>query len=137
MNKKVLLAVASMLLSGSAFAGVVVIGNPATGDALNAKQAEALYLGKSKSLPGGMQATIMELPDGNPMRQEFHSKVTGKSESQLKSYWSRLVFTGKATAPSEQGSTAAMKAAVAATPGAVGYIDESEVDASVTVLFKP
>jgi hypothetical protein len=47
-----------------------------------------------------------------------------------------MVFTGKGTPPKEVADDAAVKSFVATTPGAVGYIDESKVDASVKVLLK-
>ncbi|MBD1390984.1 phosphate ABC transporter substrate-binding protein [Neiella sp. HB171785] len=137
MIKRILLAASLAVITQVSSAAVVMIGNPATADQLSKDQAEAIYLAKSKKLPGGMSVTVNELAAGNPLRTEFHQKVTGKSDAQLKSYWSRLVFTGKASAPSEHSSAVAMKAAVAATPGAVGYIDEADVDGSVVVLLKP
>ncbi|GGA68888.1 hypothetical protein GCM10011369_08140 [Neiella marina] len=137
MIKRIFLATSLALLAHTSSAAVVMIGHPATADQLTKKQAQAIYLAKSKKLPGGMSVTVNELAAGDPIRTEFHDKVTGKSDAQLKSYWSRLVFTGKAAAPSEHSSAVAMKAAVAAKPGAVGYIDEADVDGSVVVLFKP
>lgn len=137
MFKRTLVAVSLAAFANASLAAVVMIGNPATPDQLTKKQAQSIYLAKSKKLPSGMSVVINELSPGDPIRAEFHEKVTGKSDAQLKSYWSRLVFTGKAAAPAEHGSATALKAAVAATPGAVGYIDEADVDSSVVVLFKP
>lgn len=131
--------IASVLLlaSGVSQAGVVLVGNPGSTDSLDMSTAKKLFLGKSKKLPNGQSVTLVELVKGNPVRAEFHQKVTGKTEAQLQSYWSRLVFTGKASPPEALASTALVKAKVASTPGAVGYLDESEVDGSVKVLLKP
>ena len=135
--KKTIIAASLLALSSTAFAGIVVIGNPGTTVALTKDQASALYLGKSKNLPNGTKAVLMELTDGNADRDAFHSAVTGKSSAQIKASWARLVFTGKASAPKEHSSAEVMLAAVASTAGAVGYIDESLVDGTVTVLLKP
>ncbi len=105
--------------------------------ALSAEQAANLYLGKGNRLPNGATAVVFELENGDPLRVEFHAKVTGKSEAQLQSYWSRLVFTGKGTPPPQLKDAAQMKYSIASTVNAVGYIDEAQVDASVLVLFKP
>ncbi|RCU51798.1 MULTISPECIES: phosphate ABC transporter substrate-binding protein [Corallincola] len=124
------------LASFSAQSAVVLIGNPAA-DELSKSDAKKLFLGKMKSVPGGGKAVLVELQDGNPLRIEFHDKVTGKSESQLQSYWSRLIFTGKASAPAQMTSIDQVKQKVAANTGAVGYIDEADVDGTVKVLYKP
>lgn len=132
-----LLFAVGLTASPSLLADVVLVGNPGIGGAITADQASSLYLGKSNKLPNGANAVIYELENGNPLRVAFHDKVTGKNEAQLQSYWSRLVFTGKASPPPQLANTALMKSTIAATPNAIGYIDESEVDASVMVLLKP
>jgi len=63
--------------------------------------------------------------------------VTGKSDSQLQAYWSRLVFTGKGKPPKTIGSSALIKSQVASRANAIAYIDSSEVDDSVKVVFTP
>ncbi|MBQ1782055.1 MAG: phosphate ABC transporter substrate-binding protein [Gammaproteobacteria bacterium] len=131
------LVLVSAMSAGLADAGVVLVGNPAIGGTLTADQASALYLGKGNKLPNGSPAVVYELENGNALRVDFHDKVTGKSEAQLQSYWSRLVFTGKGSPPTQLANTGLMKSTIASTPNAVGYIDESEVDASVIVLLKP
>lgn len=136
MNKLILL-IAALVVSLSSQASVVLVGNPAMADALSSRQAKALFLGKSKKLPGGGKVSLLELPKGDALRNEFHQKVTGKSEAQLQSYWSRLVFTGKAKPPKELASAALIKSVIANKKGSIGYIDESDVDASVKVLLKP
>ncbi|WP_354624725.1 phosphate ABC transporter substrate-binding protein [Psychromonas sp. MME2] len=115
----------------SVSAGVVVIGNPAASD-ISLGEAKKLFLGK-----GDTSLVIYELDEGDATRTEFHSVVTGKSESQLKAFWSKQVFTGKGNPPATVSSASAMKAAVAANPNAIGYIDEADLDSSVKVILKP
>ena len=93
-----------LLLSVSlpALADVAVIvsaKNPAS--SLTKEQASDLFLGKATSFPGGGSASPVDLPESSPVREDFYSKVTGKSASQAKSYWSKMVFTGKGTPPKE------------------------------------
>ena len=137
MNK---LALFSALFFGAvlqASAGVVLVGNPAISDTLTKDQAAALYLGKTNKLPSGGAVVLYDLEASDPLKAEFNSKVTGKSEAQLQSYWSRLVFTGKATPPGKLANADLVKSTVAATANAIGYIDESKVDGTVKVLLKP
>ncbi|UTF59533.1 phosphate ABC transporter substrate-binding protein [Gilvimarinus sp. DA14] len=118
-------------------AEVVVITNPSGPDAMDANQVRDLFIGRSKSLPNGQSADPIDLESGQALREEFHNKVTGRSQAQLNAFWSKQVFTGKGQPPRTLDSTAAVKAAVASTPGAIGYIDSSEVDASVKVVLTP
>lgn len=95
-----------------------------------------IFLGKSKSFPDGTQAVPVDQDDGSATRNGFNSAVLGKSASQLKSYWSRLIFTGKGTPPKQSGNDAAVKGLVANNPNIIGYIDSSAVDDSVKVVHK-
>ncbi|MBS8240465.1 phosphate ABC transporter substrate-binding protein [Marinobacter lipolyticus] len=137
MTKLSLIFVASLLASPLAAADVVVIGHPAGPDSISANEVRDLYLNRSKALPDGQSASPYELPEGNGARAEFHSKVTGRNDAQLKAFWSQQVFTGRGQPPEEAGSPAAMKAQVSSTPGGIGYIDEADVDSTVKVLLKP
>jgi ABC-type phosphate transport system substrate-binding protein len=87
------------------------------------------FLGKSQAMKP------VDRSSSDPIKAQFYQKLSGQDLSQVKATWSRLVFTGKATAPKELPDAAAVKKAVAADPKAIGYIDKSEVDATVKVLL--
>ena len=128
-----LLSIAIISLSSivSAQAAVVIIGAPSASE-ISAADAKQIFLGK-----GSSALVPFELNESNAVRTEFHSKVTQKSDAQLKAFWSKQVFTGKGNPPATVGSAAAMKSTIASTPNAVGYIDEADLDDSVKVIFKP
>lgn len=132
MLKTTLCASALLLLSASAFAqSVAVIVNPKNASAPSADQISNIFLGKSNDLVG------VDLPDGSAAREAFYQKVTGKDGAQLKAYWAKLVFTGKAQPLKEFASDAEVKKFVAANPNAIGYIDKGAVDGSVKVVLTP
>ncbi|GGC64743.1 phosphate ABC transporter substrate-binding protein [Marinobacter halophilus] len=137
MKKLSLLFAASLLASPLALADVVVIGHPGGPDSIAANEVRDLYLNRSKALPDGQSAKPFELPEGNASRAEFHDKVTGRNDAQLKAFWSQQVFTGRGQPPEEAGNAAAVKAQVASTPGGIGYIDSADVDDSVKVILTP
>jgi ABC-type phosphate transport system substrate-binding protein len=95
-----------------------------------------IFLGKAKSFPDGSQALPVDQDEGSKTREAFNSTVLGKSDSQLKSYWSRLIFTGKGTPPKQSGTDAEIKALVANNPNIIGYVDSSAVDGTVKVVHK-
>lgn len=126
---RIALLAASTLAAGHAAAEVAVIVNP--GAAKNPSQAEVanIFLGKDKSLTG------IDQKDWNPAKDKFYSAVANKSEAQLKSYWSGLVFTGKGQPLSSVADDAAVVAKVAGNASAIGYVDSAAVNDSVKVLF--
>lgn len=120
----------SLLSAGLAQADVVVIaGANSPVSSLSKDQSSDIFLGKSTS------ATPLDQPESSPLREEFYSKVTGKSASQAKSHWSKLSFTGKGTPPKEGRNSDDIKKQVADNPKLIGYIEKSAVDSSVKVVF--
>jgi len=127
---------AALIASFAAQAQVaVVVGAKSPAAAMTAEQAAGLFLGKTDQVPGLGTALLLDLPEGSATREAFYTKVAGKSGSQVKAAWSRLVFSGKATPPKELSSSAEVKKMVAANANVVGYIEKSAVDASVKVLL--
>ena len=134
---KALFLSASLLTSGFAFSETAVIVSASNGNSTIDKATIAkIFLGKSKSFPDGSAATPIDQNDGSSTKDAFNSSILGKSASQLKSYWSRLIFTGKGTPPKQSGDDAAVKALVAGDAKLIGYIDASAVDSSVKVVHK-
>jgi len=130
--KRGAIAVSLLALSLPALAqSVAVIVNPKNSNAVSAEQISNVFLGKSNDLMG------VDLPDGNAVRDAFYHKVTGKDGPQLKAYWAKLVFTGKAQPMKELASDAEVKKHVASNPNAIGYIDKGSVDGSVKVILTP
>jgi ABC-type phosphate transport system substrate-binding protein len=117
--------VAILLAAGAAQAtDLVVIVNPAAG-ALTRDQVSDLFLGKSQAF------TPIDQAENSPIYAEFYKKATGRDIAQVKSTWSRVIFSGKGQAPRQVSDSAAVKKAVAADPKAVGYVEKSAVDGTV------
>lgn len=113
----------------------VVVGAQSGATALTTEQASALFLGKSDQLAGVGAVVLLDQPESVPVREQFYTKVTGKSAAQVKAAWARLVFSGKAALPKEVASSAEVKKLLGSNPKAIGYIEKSAVDASVKVLL--
>ena len=131
MKKLMLAAIAATAFGATpAMAEVVVVVNAKAAESTMTKEQVAqFFLGKSTAM------TPIDQSDSSPIRAEFYKKVADKDAAQAKALWSKLVFTGKATMPKEVGDNAGVKAALAANPKAIGYIDKSAVDATVKVVY--
>lgn len=130
----VLLISLASSISSAEISVIVSSNNP--NESIDQNTVSKIFLGKAKSFPDGSQAVPIDQDDGAAARVAFNSTVIGKSASQLKSYWSRLIFTGKGTPPKQSGNDATVKELVANNPNIIGYVDSSAVDASVKVVHK-
>ncbi len=124
-----LFAVASL-----ANAETSVVVNPENASTLSVKDIEKIFLGKKKSFPGGGTAVPHNLPEKSPARDGFNESVLRKNTGQVKSYWAKLLFTGKGVPPKEVASDSEMLSAIAGDKGGIGYVDSSKVDATVKVI---
>jgi len=136
MKKLFILATALCLQTAIAQAEVIVIGNPSVKTTLSQAEVKNLFLGKRLALPDGTKIEVVELAKDSSVREEFHSKFTKKTQSQLNSYWSRLIFTGKGKMPKEVSDSKELINMIASNPEIIGYIDSSEITTDVVVLAK-
>ena len=131
--KKLIAFSAALLFCSSAFSGVVVVVHPSNGDALDKKAISKIFLGKSKKFPSGADATPLNL-DSGATSADFTKSVLGKSESQIKAYWSKLLFTGKGQAPQSVGSDAEVVDMISKNPSMIGYVSDGASTDGVKVL---
>lgn len=120
---------AALLLGPPAIASDIVVVMSATAMPLSRDQVAAVYLGRSNAL------TPVDMPESSELREAFYKRATDRDPSQVKALWARLIFTGQGQPPKALADAAAVKKAVAANPKWVGYIDRSDVDATVTVVL--
>ena len=124
------------LFTGTALADVAVVVGASSGlTSISAGDAKNIFLGKADKLPDGSAAVPVYQPEDSAVHGAFRDAVLKKNASQLKAYWSKLVFSGKGNPPKEVDNGAAVKAHVTSASGGIGYIDASEVDGSVKVVL--
>jgi len=133
--KKIISLACALVFCSSAVAGVSVIVHPSNASALDKKAISKIFLGKSKKFPGGSQAVPLNQESGD-LSAEFTKKVLGKSESQMKAYWSKLLFTGKGQAPKSVKSDAEVIDMVSKNPTMIGYVDDASINDTVKVISK-
>jgi len=93
-----------------------------------------IFLGKTQRLSDGTQVVPIDLREGSPLREEFYRRYAGKSPAQMKSYWSRMIFTGRGRPPKSLSDSLEIKRWLAVQPRAIGYIDRALVDTTVKVV---
>ncbi|MCO6413849.1 MAG: phosphate ABC transporter substrate-binding protein [Thiogranum sp.] len=130
------LTVAGMLSQASQAELAVVVAPSVNVDSISLDQLERLYLDKSVSGLQGAKLTPVDHKQGSAQRQEFAQKVMGKTERELASYWSRVMFSGKGQPPRQYSSDAEVIEQITADPGKVGYIDGASVTEGTKVILR-
>ena len=138
-NLKSLALVVGLVATAASFeaaaAPVSVIVHPSNTAELDMQEVTRIFLGKSKSFPGGGSAIPVDQSEDSAARADFSNNVLKKSVSQLKAYWSKLVFTGKGSPPKEMGGDSDVIGLVASNPNLIGYVQQAPADGSVRVLM--
>lgn len=113
----------------------VVIAHPSVSqDEMQTSVLRAIFAMKQRTWRNNEPIYVFVLQDRMELHIEFCKRVLNMFPYQLRYYWDRLVFSGTGQAPSEVSSETEMLRKVAATPGAIGYVQRSTVNDSVHVL---
>ena len=106
---------------GAAFVVIVHAKNPAT--EVQKDRLSKMFLKKIKRWEE-TDASVESLDqlESSDVREDFTRAVHGKSISAIKSYWQRMIFSGRDVPPDELDSDAEVISAVAKDEGAVGYV---------------
>lgn len=101
---------------------------------LSRNQARLFFTMRLAQLPDNTQVRIFVLPDDHPLHARFAKAVLGLFPYQLRQVWDRQVYSGTGQAPTTVGSEQDMIARVAATPGAIGYVERLPDHAGIRPL---
>ncbi len=137
-TKTLAVLIFTLLFTVSASAGVKVVVNDknvAAQDSMTKDQVADLFLKKSTRWSNGQAVVPLDLTDSNKVRSEFSTSVLNKDLTAVKSYWQKMIFSGRATAPVELGSEAEVLDFVRKFPAAIGYVsDGATIPAGVKVV---
>jgi len=123
-----------MFIGMNACAEIAIIVHLQNTVKLNKTDISQLFLGQVSSFPNGAIAIPVALSRDNNSREIFNETVLNKTENQYKAFWSRLVFTGKASPPSEFKDSSQLRDLVSKNPAFIGYIDSRRINDTVKVI---
>jgi ABC-type phosphate transport system substrate-binding protein len=115
---------------------VVIVNkaNPVT--SLGASELRPIFQTTKTRWSSGGDATPLNLPSENKLRQDFDQAVLGVDPARASRYWQDRKIRGGARPPKHLPHSAAVLAAVAADPSAVGYVNANEVTKAVKVVAR-
>lgn len=112
----------------------VVVSNSSTHTA-DSNVLKQIFTGLKLNWPGGERIGVVTQSD-NATEKAFYENFIGKSLSQTRNDWSRLVLTGQASAPKRCAGDEAVKKAVVENADAIGFISTSSLDGSVKEIYR-
>ena len=134
MQRVMRLALAILLLTTITSADTyVVIANKNMKD-LSTAQIKATFL-KRVTIIDNINIVPLNLGVRDPLRSRFERKVLKMRFSRLRSYWTKQHYLGHRP-PISMQSEESIKTFVRKVEGAIGYINEANLDKSVKVLYR-
>lgn len=133
--KRFLLALLLAWLSASTHAeGLLIIAHPSV-PKTDVSTLQRIYTGKVIEI-NSVSIVPFNAAAGSPERNRFLRDFLQQDEEKYTGYWTVRRYIGKGTPPRELGSAAEMIGTVQSTPGAIGYIYESEWKPGITVILR-
>ena len=115
---------------------VVIVNKANPAMSLSASELRPIFQTTKMSWGSGGEATPLNLPSENKLRQEFDQAVLGLDPDRAARYWKDRKIRGGARAPKQLPTTGAVVAAVAADASAVGYVNAGDTTPGVKVVAK-
>lgn len=124
----------SLAAGAAAAETVVVVSAQSPLRTLSQDQLRDIYLGRMVRLPSGDPIVPLDQIERSPEHQAFYTGYLGRSAAQIRTHWSRLIFTGRGQPPRALDSDEAVAEAVAENPNAIGYVNKMFVNERLQIL---
>jgi len=113
---------------------IKVIANPSVkAGSLTVSELRGIYLLERKALTDGSPVEPV-LQKAGAAHEAFFKQYLNRDSEEVRTYYQRLVFTGKGSMPKRFGSDAEVVAYVAQTRGAIGYVSAAADTEGVITL---
>lgn len=133
----ILFILLTLAISTNTRAEVVVVVNKNSAIS-NLTQGEVIdiFMGRFNTFPDGSAARPIDSPEKTETKNDFYMQLVQQNERKIKSYWARLLFSGRASPPEKTSSIEEVLAKLQEKQGTIAYIPESAIDDSVKVVFR-
>jgi ABC-type phosphate transport system substrate-binding protein len=114
----------------------VVANASVTADALSLSTLRAVFLMRATQWPDGTPITVFVLPDRDDRHVAFCTMLLKTFPYVLRDTWDRAVFTGTGQAPIQVANEEELQRRLAATRGAIGYLQAEKAPDDKIKLLK-
>jgi len=112
----------------------VVVSSKFKIDSLQKSDVNRIFLAK-KSHINNKKIKVIELKNAS-YKELFYKQTSNKTLSQLRAYWIRVIFTGKAKPPKQVESLDKLLEMMAQNESLISYIPVSMVTDEMKILYK-
>jgi ABC-type phosphate transport system substrate-binding protein len=119
------LLLAGVLPAAAALDGVAIIANQSVPvNSISAADLKNIYVGRTMYWEDGQSVGIILLADemGGDKTDAALNEVSGMNASQFRTFWQRMVFSGRGRQPRKADDAASLVALVASTKGAIALV---------------
>jgi hypothetical protein len=113
----------------------VIVNKNAGINSLTADEIRQIYLAKRNSFPNGKTVVPIDNNEDSKVFGRFYDKIVHKGGSQLNSYWSRLIFTGKGSPPQQVNDRDDILKMVETDSRAMAYVEGDISSSKVVVVY--
>ncbi|HET8708484.1 MAG TPA: hypothetical protein VFM46_19405 [Pseudomonadales bacterium] len=110
------------LLSLPAHSAVVIVNASTGSNSMSLSEVRAIFSMRLRRWENGVAVSVFVLKSDSPTHVEFCKTVLNVYPQQLQAAWDRIVYSGTGNPPTVVNSEEEMRAVVASTPGAIGYV---------------
>lgn len=132
MVRSVFVVLIYLVLADSVFADPsqveVIVNRQVSIEGVPLRDLRAIYSMKKRYWADDQPITVYVLSNDQPLHRRFSKKRLNVFPNQLESIWYRQVYTGTGSAPETLDSIQEMIRRVASTPGAIGYLDQKNLE---------
>ena len=131
----IVVSVVLLFVTAPVSAEQLLIANASVGvDTLSLNTTRLLFSMQLPQWPDGSAVRVCVLPDDHPRHRAFSKDLLSLYPRQLRRVWDRQLYSGTGQAPTTVADEAAMRQAIADTPGAIGYLSREKIDDTVNEI---
>ncbi len=124
----------SVVAEGNELVVVVNVNNNEA--ALTKKQITDIYMGRYQNFPSGHSALPVDFPDKSAIKQAFYQLLVQQTEKRINTYWSRLLFSGRAHPPKKSRGIDDVVSIVEQNDKAIAYLPNEQVSNKMRVVYR-
>ncbi len=134
---RVVASFAFSLLCLAAHAELAVIVHPENPlQKITTPELKKIFLGRMPLFPDSKREVhAIDLPDENPVFQDFYRRVVQLEGVELKRYRAYYLFSGRGRLPTVANSPAEVVETVRTDKGAIGYVSQEDVTPDTRILL--
>lgn len=113
----------------------VIVSKDSNINSISKKELSKIFLAKTKRLPSGEKSIVVENIN-KEYQSKFYKSICNKNEKQLKKYWAKMIFTGRAQPPKKIKSISELIVFVKSNKNAISYIPIEHINKDIKIIME-